>query len=307
MNSPNAAERSEQERVLEDRGDHCGEEGLGEGVERPAADEPGEHEPGGELQRGSAEDEEGRRKRDAQLGQDALERRRRIEAELLRRPEPGQPEEERRQPGDPDQVDGDRLTIPQLASRHRRDGTRRARQQWRTACSGGWSGRRDSNPRHPAWKASALPAELLPLKLPVSNASRTLEAGDSSNRRYRTWPPRPASDRCCRGSCASRFEPSSRGRGDQNPCSTVEQPLTRGSSASPDRSGGCIAASRGSRWSKSMTCPGKRRWQSVQGTSLSCAEERGRGLLPLSHSVDLTLAVGSVRSGRCTDVGPAGA
>src|SRR5947209_15978440 len=25
-----------------------------------------------------------------------------------------------------------------------------------------WSGRRDSNPRHPAWKASALPTELLP-------------------------------------------------------------------------------------------------------------------------------------------------
>ena len=27
-----------------------------------------------------------------------------------------------------------------------------------------WSGRRDSNPRHPAWKARALPTELLPLK-----------------------------------------------------------------------------------------------------------------------------------------------
>ena len=26
-----------------------------------------------------------------------------------------------------------------------------------------WSGRRDSNSRHPAWKAEALPAELLPL------------------------------------------------------------------------------------------------------------------------------------------------
>jgi len=25
-----------------------------------------------------------------------------------------------------------------------------------------WSGRRDSNPRHTAWKAVALPAELLP-------------------------------------------------------------------------------------------------------------------------------------------------
>src|SRR5881628_2149610 len=29
---------------------------------------------------------------------------------------------------------------------------------------GDWSGRRDSNPRHPAWKARALPTELLPLK-----------------------------------------------------------------------------------------------------------------------------------------------
>ncbi len=27
-----------------------------------------------------------------------------------------------------------------------------------------WSGRRDSNPRHPAWKARALPTELLPPK-----------------------------------------------------------------------------------------------------------------------------------------------
>ena len=26
-----------------------------------------------------------------------------------------------------------------------------------------WSGKRDSNPRHPAWKAGALPSELLPL------------------------------------------------------------------------------------------------------------------------------------------------
>jgi hypothetical protein len=26
-----------------------------------------------------------------------------------------------------------------------------------------WSGRRDSNSRHPAWKAEALPTELLPL------------------------------------------------------------------------------------------------------------------------------------------------
>ena len=31
--------------------------------------------------------------------------------------------------------------------------------------NGGWSGRRGSNPRHAAWKAAALPAELLPLGL----------------------------------------------------------------------------------------------------------------------------------------------
>ena len=30
--------------------------------------------------------------------------------------------------------------------------------------SAGWSGRRDSNSRHPAWKAGALPAELHPLR-----------------------------------------------------------------------------------------------------------------------------------------------
>jgi dCMP deaminase len=32
----------------------------------------------------------------------------------------------------------------------------------RCATGGSWSGRRDSNPRHTAWKAVALPAELLP-------------------------------------------------------------------------------------------------------------------------------------------------
>ena len=33
---------------------------------------------------------------------------------------------------------------------------------------GRWSGRRDSNPRHPAWEADTLPAELLPLGAPES-------------------------------------------------------------------------------------------------------------------------------------------
>jgi hypothetical protein len=33
----------------------------------------------------------------------------------------------------------------------------------RAARKGDWSGRRDSNPRHPAWKAGAPPTELLPL------------------------------------------------------------------------------------------------------------------------------------------------
>ena len=38
------------------------------------------------------------------------------------------------------------------------------------------SGRRDSNPRHPAWEASALPTELRPLRLslPPSLVSRQL-------------------------------------------------------------------------------------------------------------------------------------
>ena len=34
-----------------------------------------------------------------------------------------------------------------------------------------WSGRRDSNPRHSAWEADTLPAELLPLGRPRSLAS----------------------------------------------------------------------------------------------------------------------------------------
>ena len=47
--------------------------------------------------------------------------------------------------------------------RHRRaDGLRRTLKN--TADQGGWSGKRDSNPRPSAWKADALAAELFPLK-----------------------------------------------------------------------------------------------------------------------------------------------
>ncbi len=45
-------------------------------------------------------------------------------------------------------------------------------------CSARWSGRRDSNPRHPAWKAGALPAELHPRRPPRS--SRPGCSADSS-------------------------------------------------------------------------------------------------------------------------------
>gem|GEM_PF-390992 len=52
--------------------------------------------------------------------------------------------------------------------RKRRDGAYRSlRTTWRhvkAGAKGGWSGRRDSNSRHPAWKAGALPTELLPLR-----------------------------------------------------------------------------------------------------------------------------------------------
>ena len=40
-----------------------------------------------------------------------------------------------------------------------------------------WSGRRDSNPRHPAWKASALPTELLPLNPLHDDRIRMVEGG----------------------------------------------------------------------------------------------------------------------------------
>ena len=37
-----------------------------------------------------------------------------------------------------------------------------------TFMAGKWSGRRDSNPRHSAWEADTLPAELLPLgRMPI--------------------------------------------------------------------------------------------------------------------------------------------
>ncbi len=43
-----------------------------------------------------------------------------------------------------------------------------------------WSGRRDSNPRHPAWKASALPTELLPLAV-ESGCIRLLQTVPASH------------------------------------------------------------------------------------------------------------------------------
>jgi hypothetical protein len=49
-----------------------------------------------------------------------------------------------------------------------------------------WSGRRDSNPRHSAWKADAPPTELLPLEM-RSCADETSALGGSSHTRYRTW------------------------------------------------------------------------------------------------------------------------
>ena len=48
----------------------------------------------------------------------------------------------------------------------------------------GWSGRRDSNPRHPAWKAGALPAELRPPRspFPVTCSPRELRPSGGEGR-----------------------------------------------------------------------------------------------------------------------------
>jgi hypothetical protein len=48
-----------------------------------------------------------------------------------------------------------------------------------------WSGRRDSNPRHPAWKARALPTELLPLATRDIAPDEWWRGEDSNLRRLR--------------------------------------------------------------------------------------------------------------------------
>ena len=54
-----------------------------------------------------------------------------------------------------------------------------------------WSGRRGSNPRPSAWKADALPTELLPQnfffqrKSPIKNFGLSWEKMDSNHRRYK--------------------------------------------------------------------------------------------------------------------------
>ena len=99
--------------------------------------------------------------------------------------------------GDPGQLDRlglHRSTFSRAARRARKRGPRgKRRWTWRCGsvqCTGGtldvarcpkagrcgqstfvWSGGRDSNPRHPAWKASALPSELPPPKGSMSAAS----------------------------------------------------------------------------------------------------------------------------------------
>jgi hypothetical protein len=59
-----------------------------------------------------------------------------------------------------------------------------------------WSGRRDSNSRHPAWKAEALPAELLPLKYFFIYEIR------AKNRETKLFPQKLKSI-SCRKSCSS--------------------------------------------------------------------------------------------------------
>src|SRR5688500_10166023 len=53
-----------------------------------------------------------------------------------------------------------------------------------------WSGRRDSNPRHPAWKAGTLPAELHP----PFGSTPTRPLPDGGEGRIRTFEARGASD-----------------------------------------------------------------------------------------------------------------
>ena len=100
-----------------------------------------------------------------------------------------------------------------------------------------WSGRRDSNPRHPAWKARALPTELLPLKSLPGNqmvVGEGFEPSKASAGRFTVcslWPLGHPTDqftfsgRCCRPAHAraggSEHLPYGRGttswRRDSNP------------------------------------------------------------------------------------------
>ena len=121
--APNRAQRPKEEGVLENGGDHRGEERLGVRVEGPPSGEACQHEAGAKLEGARREDQGGGRKRHRQLRHDAVDRAAGIESELLGGLEPAQPKEERGEPDDPDQVEGDPFTAPQLASQHRRDGT----------------------------------------------------------------------------------------------------------------------------------------------------------------------------------------
>lgn len=123
---PEPAEQPDEERVLEHGRDHRGEQRLGEGVERPAAYASGEDEARSQLEAGRRKDEQRNGQRDGQLAEDPGQGRVDIESEEVGRLEHDQPEQERQQPEDPDQVQGDLVTIAKLPSLHRRDGTRRA-------------------------------------------------------------------------------------------------------------------------------------------------------------------------------------
>ena len=58
----------------------------------------------------------------------------------------------------------------QIADRRDSDrDTRKGRDRLRRQAAGRWSGRRDSNPRHPTWKDGAPPTELLPLEWMASS------------------------------------------------------------------------------------------------------------------------------------------
>ena len=85
LEQPEPAEQAEQQRVLEHRGDHRGEERLGEGVERLAPRGTSEDEARAELERRRGEDEQAGGEGDGKLGEDAVERRRRRRSRASRR------------------------------------------------------------------------------------------------------------------------------------------------------------------------------------------------------------------------------